>query len=145
MRFTAGRSGSRPRSSYVGQRPGPGQDSGCALHGRVVNSVSSAGVARVILNLTSVTGGASLETMSGSDGTFCFSNVPPGNYRLMASRHGYLKGAYGTLQPQETGKVLEVGANSGPGPLLLKRCPRCGERHWASVLSKVSKAQGDRT
>ncbi len=98
-------------------------DSGCALRGRVVSSVSSAGITRAIVRLTSVAGGPELETLSGNDGAFCFADVQPGSYRLFARRRGYLDREYGASQPRERGKTLEVGANAAAESLLVKLVP----------------------
>ena len=44
-----------------------------------------------------------LTAMSDDNGRFAFSNVPPGNYQLVATHDGFVRTAYGTAARSDTG------------------------------------------
>jgi hypothetical protein len=81
----------------------------CKLEGRTVNARTGEPVPRVTLTLAGAgQGGASLSTRSGNDGAFLIENVPPGSYRLIAERVGFLRQGYGSRTPGGAGAPLNL-------------------------------------
>ncbi len=81
----------------------------CKLEGRTVNARTGEPVPRVTLSLMGTgQGGTSLSARSGNDGAFLIENVPPGSYRLIAERVGFLRQGYGSRTPGGAGAPLNL-------------------------------------
>lgn len=81
----------------------------CKLEGRTVNARTGEPVPRVTLSLVGAgQRGTSLSARSGNDGAFLIENVPPGSYRLIAERVGFLRQGYGSRTPGGQGAPLNL-------------------------------------
>jgi protocatechuate 3,4-dioxygenase beta subunit len=63
--------------------------------------------ARVILSAENGVG-AARTILTGGDGKFLISNIPPGRYRLFASRDGYMRAEYGQTRTGRPGLPLSL-------------------------------------
>jgi hypothetical protein len=79
---------------------------GAALLGQVIDAQTGRGLSRVIVELD----GAGLRRRIVSDdrGRFLLSGLPPGDYRITASRAGFLNGSYGQQRPTGAPSVITL-------------------------------------
>jgi len=121
------------------------------------------------------TGGTALRhaysTTTGTDGKFIFPEVQPGDYRLAATREGYLHSEYGQRKPNGPGVPVQVGggrqikdvelpmvatgviyghvADRDGDPVVnisvqaFKRTYQGGRREWAAVASAQTNDLGE--
>jgi hypothetical protein len=81
----------------------------CKIEGRTVNARTGEPVPRVTLSLAGAGPGASsFSARSASDGAFLIENIPPGAYRLIAERVGFLRQGYGARTPGGQGAPLNL-------------------------------------
>jgi len=79
------------------------------LEGRTVNARTGEPVPRVTLTLTgSGQNTAPRSGRSDNDGRFLIENIPPGTYRLIAERIGFLRQGYGSRTPGASGAPLNL-------------------------------------
>ena len=93
------------------------QSSGTSGLGGVVTDPSGAAVPNVTVTLTSNATGQSRTATTGNDGSYKFSLLPPGDYKVRFSANGFKTSEVGStvLKVTETptlDRVLEVGAQS---------------------------------
>ncbi len=81
----------------------------CKIEGRTVNARTGEPVPRVTLTLMGGAGGGQARSgRSESDGRFLIENIPPGTYRLMGERVGFLRQGYGSRTPGGSGAPLNL-------------------------------------
>src|SRR5262245_19593173 len=85
------------------QQPRPAS----SIAGVVVKIGTSEPVAKAVVELTR-SGSEPVATATGSDGTFEFRNLAPGQYKVGVSRTGYLNGAYGQRGPNGAGTTVTL-------------------------------------
>jgi hypothetical protein len=82
-----------------------------SIQGVVVNSGSTDVLAETPVELTPASGGpARYTTITDDTGQFRFTDIPPGDFRLAATRTGCLRSEYGQRSPTGRGLVLTVTA-----------------------------------
>jgi hypothetical protein len=82
-----------------------------SIQGRVVASETQNALPRVSVELRSMgAAGALLVATTAEDGRFVFANLVPGQYRLTATRSGYVPGEYGQRKPGGAGLPIVVAA-----------------------------------
>lgn len=81
------------------ETPKPG-----AVSGRVVHGLTGEPVRKAMVTLT--TQRTTVEGMTGSDGTFRIAQVQPGEYRMTATRTGFLRGTYPAAVKVEAGQTV---------------------------------------
>ena len=83
------------------------------VHGRVVDAVTGQPLVRATVQLLGVSAprGTSyvLSRDTAADGSFSFSNVPPGDYMIEASRGGYVTNTYGKRDNVTPPQILQPG------------------------------------
>ncbi|MFN9894100.1 MAG: carboxypeptidase-like regulatory domain-containing protein, partial [Acidobacteriota bacterium] len=74
-----------------------------AVSGRVVHGMTGEAVAKALVTLSTERG--AVQAMTGADGVF---RIPaaPGEYRLSATRNGFLRAAYRTRVKVEAGQTV---------------------------------------
>lgn len=93
--------------SFAGQQP-----SGLSLRGVVMKAADGEPLARVSVELRrSDARTATYAVTSGDDGTFQFSAIQPGRYRLLATRTGFLPAEFGQSYPGGAGLAITVAAD----------------------------------
>ena len=87
-----------------------GQPATSSLEGRVVRWGTSEPLAKATVELRRVQSGASAPFVatSASDGRFAFPSIPAGEYRVVATRAGFVRAEYGQRWPSGAGTVLTV-------------------------------------
>ncbi|MCC7173921.1 MAG: carboxypeptidase regulatory-like domain-containing protein [Bryobacterales bacterium] len=81
----------------------------CRIEGRTVNARTGEPVPRVSLSLLGAgQQGSGRSGRSDNDGRFLIENIPPGTYRLMGDRVGFLREGYGSRTPGGTGAPLNL-------------------------------------
>lgn len=88
-----------------------------SLQGRVVRWGTSEPIGKVSVELLRIGAGtpAPFVATTGGDGTFVFASVPPGQYRVTASRPGYVSAEYGQRWPGGGGRPLTLPAGQAVG------------------------------
>ncbi|HSW50688.1 MAG TPA: carboxypeptidase regulatory-like domain-containing protein, partial [Bryobacteraceae bacterium] len=110
----------------------------CKLEGRVVNARTGEPVPRVSLSLTGMTQNASARSgRSDNDGRFLIENIPPGSYRLMGDRVGFLREGYGSRTPGGTGAPLNLSEGQHLKDLDFRLTPQ------GVILGQVFDEEGD--
>jgi hypothetical protein len=61
-----------------------------------------------------------LSTLSGASGQFALKGIEPGEYRLSASRSGYLTIEWGSLAPGRTGTILSMAGGQAVKNIVLR-------------------------
>jgi len=96
-----------------------------SLQGRVVRWGTTEPIAKAIVELRPVEAGgpAPYVATSATDGTFVFDAVRAGQYRIVATRPGYVRAEYGQRWPNGAGTALTLPAGQAvsnvPIPMLL--------------------------
>ena len=107
--------------SAAAQAPRPA----AAVQGIVVKWGTAEPVAKATVELGRVETGAPapyVATTTG-DGVFRFDGVPPGQYRVVATRAGYVKGEYGQRWPNGEGLTLTVASGQPVGNVRIAVTP----------------------
>jgi Carboxypeptidase regulatory-like domain len=95
-----------------------------SLRGRVMRWGTTEPIAKASVELRGTDAGASAPYVATTtaDGAFVFGEVPPGQYRLLASRPGYVSAEYGQRWPNGAGTPLTLPAGQAmsnvPVPML---------------------------
>lgn len=88
-----------PQLSIGQEPPKPG-----AVSGRVVHGLTGEPVRKAMVTLTMQR--TTVQGMTGSDGTFRIPQVQPGEYRMAATRTGFLRGSYPAAVKVEAGQTM---------------------------------------
>jgi len=80
--------------------------------GVVVDAATDAPIGQASVALVPVSGTGSLGTATTTekDGRFQFTRVTPGEYRLYASRNGYIRQEYGAVVAGEPGRKIKISS-----------------------------------
>ena len=146
--------------ALVAQFPPPGTG---VVEGRVVNAVTGAPIRRAIVTISAPH--VSLTSESDADGRFQFTALPPGHFRLAASRTGFLaqdgwtKRPFGLgidshitlddilLMPQSvvSGRVLDEEGDPVDGAyvMVLKRAATNGKEDWVQAGGAQTNDRGE--
>ena len=100
---------------------------GGSVEGRVINSVTRAPVRKATVTLSGDRG--RLVDQSDAEGTFHFTGLPPGSYRLSAGRAGFLD--------RQAGRLLVLAANDAIKDAELRLPPEC------AITGRVLDEDGD--
>ena len=94
-----------------------GQAGLSALQGRVVRWGTNEPIGKVSVELLRLQAGESAPfvTTTTGDGAFVFASVPPGQYRVTATRPGYVNAEYGQRWPNGAGRPLTLPAGQVVG------------------------------
>ena len=104
--------------------PAPAQPAVSSLQGRVVRWGSNDPIAKASVELRRIDSGnpAPYVTRTTGDGLFVFSGVVPGQYRIVATRPGFVSAEYGQRWPNGAGTPLTIPAGEAisnvPIPML---------------------------
>jgi hypothetical protein len=95
-----------------------------SIEGRIVNlrSGDPVGGARVILNTDPISD-TPLIAMTDDAGHFEFKKVSAGNYQLLATRDGYVRGVYGQRSPNSPGASLTISTGQSLSAVLISMTP----------------------
>jgi len=93
------------------------------LEGRVSDATNLQGLAGADVVLSA--NGRFNTTITDSQGSFTFSEVPPGDVKLEASKHGFVTGS----------KALQIDADMSGGPVDLALSPLLPPDGWRAVLT----------
>jgi hypothetical protein len=102
------------------------------VEGRVVRAGTSEPVASASVNLSGIG-----PLVADDNGRFKFPNVPAGNYRVSATRSGYLPGSFGEHGPNGPGRVFSVGAGQEVKDIVIQLTPK------SAVSGRVFSVNGD--
>ena len=88
-----------------------------SLQGRVVRWGTNEPIGKVSVELLRLQAGESAPfvTTTTGDGAFVFASVPPGQYRVTATRPGYVNAEYGQRWPNGAGRPLALPAGQVVG------------------------------
>ncbi len=139
------------------------QPGAATIEGRVLNSASSAPIARVTVTL--YTPGPGLVAETDGQGRYRFTGLPPGRYRVSAHRTGFIDRSFGDRQPilldrdqnltvddlrlppqgVITGRVFQEDGDpvAGAQVALLKQVWRDGKKRWLPASMTVSNDAGE--
>ena len=82
-----------------------------SIQGFVLKMGTGEPLAKATVTLTRADGQRQIYTAStGSDGKFAFQNVDPAQYRLGATRNGYVRSEYGARSPNRPGLLITLAA-----------------------------------
>ena len=112
------------RSQAISQTP-----SAASILGRVVDATSGQPVAGTIVTLEPA--GKQAPIVTGSDGQFLFRQLPPGLYRITASKPGYLNSGYGQMRARGQGTMLLLAENARRDDIAIRMWP------WGAITGKV--------
>jgi Carboxypeptidase regulatory-like domain len=95
------------------------------VQGNLIKLGSNEPVARATLELkdTEAAASAPYTTTSDQNGTFSFRNVPPGPYRLTATRTGFVATSYGQRRINGPAETLTLSAGQAVAPIRLTMTP----------------------
>jgi len=88
-------------------RPATPSAPGATIRGRVTAAAADLPLHRVKITLTGQLANP-VTAVTDIKGVFELTDVPPGSYRITATRAGYLTIEYGQRRPGETGRTLDV-------------------------------------
>lgn len=96
-------------ASPAAQTPAPSATG--VLAGQLVAAGTDAPVRKASVRLTRIAPGVTRTTTSDEHGRFAFTDLPAGDYRLTATRPGFLDSVYGARQPGTTsaGTPIQLG------------------------------------
>jgi Carboxypeptidase regulatory-like domain len=118
----------------IGQTP----DEKCRVEGTVLNAITGQPVRKAHIFLTP-SGARPLIAMTDSQGKYAFTDVAPGDYRLMAQREGYMEQHYGAKKygPDPKEEQLELAAGSVKSAVDFRMTP------LGSIMGFVRDEDGD--
>jgi hypothetical protein len=101
----------------IGASLATAQSVASSLQGRVVRWGTNEPVAKATVELRRVQTGLSVPFVATStaDGTFVFTSIPAGQYRVVATRAGFVKAEYGQRWPNGAGTLLTVPPGQAMG------------------------------
>jgi 5-hydroxyisourate hydrolase-like protein (transthyretin family) len=100
------------------------QERGVALQGIVLKMGTGEPVAKANVTLSRFEGrGNSYAAATNSGGQFLFQNIEPGQYRLSATRNGYVRSEYGARSPNRPGLPITVSSGQRLPDLVLQIMP----------------------
>ena len=80
-----------------------------AISGRAINQATGAPVRNAVVNLTLLGGDEMLATSpTDGSGSFRFTSLPAGRYRLAVFREGYDEKYYGARKPNQPGQIIAL-------------------------------------
>jgi protocatechuate 3,4-dioxygenase beta subunit len=112
------------------QQSAPGTEPGLIL-GRVVDGTTGQPVSSAAVRLTPVGASPRDGVLTGADGQFVFSRVPPGAFALTVEKPGYFEGAYGKKRPLGDGIPLSLTNGERRSDVTVVVWP------WASIAGTV--------
>src|SRR5579875_486294 len=77
----------------------------CTVEGHIRDALTQEAIARASVQVREQQSGQGYFGISSSDGSFRIENIPPGQYRILASRYGYLSAQYGARKPEQPGPL----------------------------------------
>jgi hypothetical protein len=92
-----------PRDARQAQKTGTGR-----VRGRVFVATTGLLVRRAVVQMMSADLTDQRAAMSDADGKFEFLNLPPGSFRIIASKDGFLTGRYGSRSTGDVGRRLKL-------------------------------------
>lgn len=96
----------------------------CILEGTVTESLTGKPVAAAKIYAHPSSSDPSYLRKTDNEGKFCFEQVAPGTYHVIAQRLGYLDQSYGARAAGEEGMDLAVTAETAVPPLKIELTPR---------------------
>ncbi|HET9942773.1 MAG TPA: carboxypeptidase-like regulatory domain-containing protein [Terriglobia bacterium] len=120
---------------FIGQTPAP-----ASIRGVVVKWGTNEPIAQAMVEIRNpgdTSGVPLISTASGANGEFALAEVPPGRYRIVTTRKGYVQGEYGRQRVSGSG----VPVTLLPGQTLSDA--RIEMAAGAAVSGRVSYANGD--
>jgi len=113
--------GAAPRQQQQQVQP---QDRG-SIAGHIVKMGTGEPLSKAVVTISAYNSGRaqSYTATTSASGQFAFQNLEPGQYRLSASRNGYIRMEYGARSPNRAG--LPIGLNAGQriGDVILQLMP----------------------
>lgn len=100
----------------------------CAIQGRILNAATGEPLKKAQILLLKVEPPFDQPkpgAVSDSGGKFAINDIPPGKYRLYASRNGFVGATYSTQRPSQPGPALSLEPGQNLKDLVLKLTP-CG-------------------
>src|SRR5262245_49669142 len=58
--------------------------------------------------------------LTGSTGRFVFRNLPPGSFNVVATKPGYVPGAYGRVRPESVPELLSLAIGDRIGDVVIR-------------------------
>ena len=98
----------------------------CAIAGRTVDALTGQPVvkAKVFVNSSDASDAIPIRHITNDTGEFCFGQLPPGNYTVMAQRAGYLQTSYGAKRADAPGLELTVEQSKALPALTIQMLPQ---------------------
>lgn len=87
------------------EQPKPATVSGVVLRSGTTDPIAGAAIE---LSRPGSPAGSGYTTLAGADGKFAFKDIPPGDYKLAATRPGYMRGEYGQRGSNSQGLVFAL-------------------------------------
>src|SRR5215475_14575187 len=113
--------GAAPRQQQQQVQP---QDRG-SIAGHIVKMGTGEPLSKAVVTISAYNSGRAqtYTATTSASGQFAFQNLEPGQYRLSASRNGYVRMEYGARSPNRPG--LPIGLNAGQriGDVILQLMP----------------------
>jgi protocatechuate 3,4-dioxygenase beta subunit len=110
----------------------------CKIEGRTVNATTGEPVPRVGLTLTgSGLNAGTRGARSDNDGRFLIEGIPPGTYRLVADRVGFLRQGYGSRTPGGSGAPLNLSEGQHLKDLEFRLVPQ------GVIMGQIFDEEGD--
>jgi len=100
-----------------------------SLEGKVLNNITGDGLSKVTILLAQAAGnvgGPAIEyvTETGTEGNFSLVNLPPGQYRMYATRNGFVRTEYGARGRNRRGAILILAAEQKVRNIEVKMQPQ---------------------
>lgn len=96
-----------------------------SLSGHVTQITTNVPLAKAVVTLSPFNGGTgrSYKAATSSDGQFTFQNIDPGQYRLYATRNGFVGMEYGARAPEHPGLPITLNDGQQLGDVNLQLTP----------------------
>jgi hypothetical protein len=103
----------------------PAAQTPASLAGFVVKVGTNEPLSKAVVTLNSMEGprNQAYSASTSTDGRFLLEKVPPGKYRLSASRNGYVRYEFGSRGPNRPGLPITVGAGQKMTEVVLPLAP----------------------